>query len=128
MREKLEQLLNNAYSPYYHFRVASIVVTKDGSEFNGVNVENASPASGVCAERNAINNAIAAGYKKGDFRVLYVMVEGDKISYPCFVCRQTISEFFDMNDDIIVYTKGGLEDKKKVSDLIVYPFDKEDLK
>lgn len=51
MREKLVSLLENSYSPYSHFRVAAIVVMKDGSEFRGVNVENASYGATICAER-----------------------------------------------------------------------------
>lgn len=127
MREKLEKLIENAYSPYYHYRVASIVVTNDGKEFSGVNVENASPASGTCAERNAIYSAITGGYKKGDFKAIYLMVEDEKIAFPCFVCRQTISEFFDLNADLYLYTKGGLEESKKMNDIIQYPFDLENL-
>lgn len=127
MKEKLKELLNNAYTPYYHFPVASIVVTKDEKEFSGVNVENASPGSGVCAERNAINSAITAGYKKGDFKTLYIMTKAEEISYPCFVCRQELEEFFDVDADIMSYTESGLEDHKKVSDLVVFPFDKESL-
>ena len=42
MKEKLLELLNNSYSPYSNFRVAAIALMKDGTEFNGVNVENAS--------------------------------------------------------------------------------------
>ena len=53
MKERLEELLKNAYSPYYNFKVAAIVVTKDGNLFGGVNVENANGTS-ICAERNAI--------------------------------------------------------------------------
>ena len=63
MKEKLEKVLKNAYSPYYNFKVGSIVVMKDGSEFIGVNVENANGTS-ICAERHAIGSAIAHGYKK----------------------------------------------------------------
>ena len=40
MKEKLINLLNNSYSPYSNFKVACIVVMKDGKEFTGVNVEN----------------------------------------------------------------------------------------
>ena len=32
MREKLENVLKNAYSPYYNFKVGCIVVMKDGKE------------------------------------------------------------------------------------------------
>ena len=67
MVEKLKKLLNNAYSPYYKFPVAAIAIMNDGSEFCGVNVENANGTS-ICAERNAIANAVAHGYKKGDFK------------------------------------------------------------
>ena len=33
-----------------------------------VNVETSSPAAGICAERNALYSAIAAGYKKGEIK------------------------------------------------------------
>ncbi len=78
MKEKLIKLLSNSYSPYSKFRVASIAVMKDGKEFCGVNVENASYGASICAERNAINSAIAAGYKKYDFESLYVMCDNQK--------------------------------------------------
>lgn len=63
MKEKLLELLNNSYSPYSKFRVAAITLMKDGTEFNGVNVENASYGGAICAERSAIVSAISAGYK-----------------------------------------------------------------
>ena len=83
MKEKLIKLLENSYSPYSNFRVASIVVMKDGREFNGVNVENASYGATICAERSAILSAISNGYKKGDFKSLYVMCDSDKIGMCC---------------------------------------------
>ena len=61
MKDKLKELLNSSYSPYSHFRVASIVVMKDGREFRGVNVENASYGATICVERSAIVSAISAG-------------------------------------------------------------------
>ena len=70
MREKLTELLKNSYSPYSKFPVAAIVVMKDGREFSGVNVENASYGATICAERSAIVSAISHGYKKGDFKEL----------------------------------------------------------
>ena len=55
----------------------------------GVNVELANGSS-ICGERNAINAAIAAGYKKGDFAKIYVMLSNGEIGWPCFACRQTL--------------------------------------
>ena len=50
MKDKLLKLLENSYSVYSHFPVAAIVVAKDGREFNGVNVEDASTRAGSCAD------------------------------------------------------------------------------
>ncbi len=127
MKEKLTNLLNNSYSPYSKFRVSAICVMKDGVEFSGVNVENASYGATICAERTAILSSIAAGYKKGDFDKLYVMVDSDKISSCCFMCRQVITEFFDKESDIILMNKLGEEKIYKVKDLCPVPFDEGDL-
>ena len=121
------KLLNNAYSPYYKFPVASIVVMKDGREFSGVNVELANGTS-VCAERNAIAAAITAGYKKGDFAKLYVMLDNGEIGWPCFACRQAFLEFFDNITPIISVSRKGEEESHTVTELCPYDFDAEDLK
>ena len=128
MREKLIKLLENSYSPYSNFKVAAILLTKDGKEFNGVNVENASYGAAICAERSAIVSAISNGYKKYDFDKLYVMVSGNKLSTCCFICRQVISEFFEKDREIVLMSKDGEEKIYKVSELCPYPFDEGDLK
>ena len=128
MREKLIKLLENSYSPYSNFKVAAILLTKDGKEFIGVNVENASYGAAICAERSAIVSAISNGYKKYDFDKLYVMVSGSKLSTCCFICRQVISEFFEKDRDIVLMSKDGEEKIYKVSELCPYPFDEGDLK
>ena len=125
MKEKLEKVLQNAYSPYYHFKVAAIVVTKDNKEFIGVNVENANGTS-ICAERNAIDSAVAHGYKKGDFKTIYVMLE-KSMGTPCFACRQVILEFFDKKDNIICIDREGNTKSYTVEELCPYPFSSEDL-
>ena len=127
MEESLKRLLKNSYSPYSGFKVAAIALMKDGKSFGGVNVENASFGATVCAERVAINSAIASGYKKGDFDRLYVMVDSDKIISCCFMCRQVITEFFPKDAEIIEMGKNGKMEKHTVSELCPYPFDKSDL-
>lgn len=128
MKEKLLNLLNNSYSPYSKFRVASIVVMKDGNEFNGVNVENASYGATICAERSAIVSAISAGYKRYDFKELYVMCDSSKISSSCFICRQLIEEFFDKDANVTFMSNKGESKTYKVSEICPVPFDDEDLK
>lgn len=128
MKEKLLNLFHNSYSPYSNFQVASIAVMKDGKEFNGVNVENASYGAAICAERVAITSAVAAGYKKGDFKEIYVMCNNEKIGMSCMICRQVISEFFDKDSKVIAMNPSGLEEIHTVEELCPYPFSDEDLK
>ena len=128
MKDKLLELLNNSYSPYSNFRVSAIAVMKDGKEFYGVNVENASYGVCNCAERSAIYGAISNGYKRYDFEKLYVMCDTDKLGTPCFICRQVISELFEKDKEIICITNKGEERVFKVSELCPYPFDDETLK
>ena len=126
MREKLIDLLNNSYAKYSKFRVSCICVMNDNKEIHGVNVENASFGATICAERVAITSAIAAGYKKGDFKEIYIMVDSQKIGTPCFVCRQVISEF--VSDEVKVFLYSRNDDKiLTVKDLCPYPFNEDNL-
>lgn len=127
MREELIKLLDRAYAPYSKFHVSCIVIMKDGTKISGVNVENASYGAAICAERNAITTAISMGYKKGDFDKIYVMVSGEKLSTPCFMCRQVITEFFDKDSEVILVGRNGDSATYKVSEMCPYPFDSEDL-
>lgn len=78
----------NAYAPYSNFTVGAAVQTSDGTVFSGCNVENASNGLTVCAERNALGAAVAAGHR--DFKRLVVTSNGGVM--PCGACRQVIWE------------------------------------
>ena len=127
MREKLLKLLDNSYSPYSNFRVAAIAVMKDGREFFGVNVENASYGASVCAERSAILSAISNGYKRYDFDKLYIMCDNDKIGMSCFLCRMVISELFERDREVIAMNPKGDTEIHTVEELCPYPFSDKDL-
>ena len=127
IKDELLDLLNNAYAPYSNFKVASIVVMKDGKTFKGVNVENASYGATICAERNAIISAITSGYKKGDFDSIYVMASSGKFASPCFLCRQLLVEFFDPMCKVILMNNEGMEKVYTVTNLTPLPFSSEDL-
>ena len=122
-----KEAMKNAYAPYSKFQVGAALLAKDGRVFTGCNVENASYGAAICAERNAITTAIAMGYKKGDFNKIHVMVSGEKLSTPCFVCRQVITEFFDKDSEVILVGKNGESKTYKVSEMCPYPLDSEDL-
>jgi len=128
MQDKLLSLLQNSYSPYSKFRVACIILMKDGKEYTGINVENASYGASICAERVAILKAVSDGYRKKDFKELHVMCDSHKISSCCFMCRQVISEFFEDNASIILYNNSGDTKEYSVSELCPVPFSEDDLK
>ncbi len=129
MIEKLLELHKNSYVPISNYPVSAIVVTKDGKEYPGVNVEDASTRAGTCAERTAIFTALTAGVKKGSFKELHVMTSSTKtIGMPCFVCRQMISEVFDKDAKIICYNTNGESVCHTVEELCPYPFGEDDLR
>lgn len=127
MEEKLKELLNNSYANYSNFKVSAILYTKDGREFYGVNVENASYGATICAERSAIVNAISNGVKKDEFSKIAIMNSSEKIVTPCFICRQVFQEMFSPDMPVICFNKSGNNITYKVSDLCSFPFGKEDL-
>lgn len=128
MKEKLLELQKNSYSPYSNFPVSAIVVAKDGREFAGVNVEDASYRAGACAERVAIFNALTSGVKKGEFKEINVMVSSGEIGEPCFVCRQMFIELFDQDITIRCWATTGEYKDFTLEELCPHPFDSEDLK
>ncbi len=127
MFEKLKEKLNNAYTPISNFNVSSCVVTKDGKEYFGVNVEDASTRAGTCAERAALFNAITDGVKKGEFKEINVLTSSSKTSTPCFVCRQMISELLDKDCIVRCFNLDGGFDEYTVEELCPVPFEEEDL-
>ena len=125
MKEKLIKLLDNSYAPYSKMRFACIVETDKGNFYEGVNVENASYGATVCAERNAIFNAVSHGEKK--FKALYLMTSSDNICYPCNLCKQVFLEFFDNDVIFNIMTKSGKMEVLSFGQLMKTTFTKEDL-
>lgn len=82
----------NAYSPYSGYKVGAAIRTKDGKYFGGCNVENSSYGGTVCAERVAIQSAIAA-CGKIEIAEILVITDANPPWPPCGLCRQVIAEF-----------------------------------
>ncbi len=82
-----------AYCPYSRFNVGAAVLTDAGEIFSGCNVENASYGLTICAERNAIFQAVAGGNGALSIRAVVVFTPTARPTAPCGACRQVINEF-----------------------------------
>ncbi len=92
--EVATQALTKAYAPYSQFRVGAALLTATGKIYAGCNIENVSYGLGVCAERNAIANAIIAeGSDIIEIEAIAVINSQNVPCSPCGACRQVIWEF-----------------------------------
>ncbi len=112
--ELAKQAARNAYSPYSGFKVGSAVLGKDGRMFAGCNVENASYSLTLCAERNAIFSAVAAGCRT--FTAIAIYVDSDELFPPCGACRQVIYEFGE--EIVVIYANRNSIHKSDISRLL----------
>jgi cytidine deaminase len=105
---------DRAYAPYSGFRVGAACVTASGRIYTGSNVENASYGLTICAERNAVFQAVAAGDR--DLRALVVYTPTRDPTPPCGACRQVMCEFGEQivviacceNETVLESTSGKL--------------------
>ncbi len=85
--ERAEEVAKRAYAPYSNYNVGAVVRTRDGREFEGVNVENAAYPLGICAEKSALVAAATAGVRPGELEAIGVTAS------PCGGCRQWLAEW-----------------------------------
>ena len=95
--ERAERIKQNAYAPYSNFLVGAVLRARDGTLFDGVNVENAAYPLGVCGEKTAYVTAVTQGYKPGDFDLIVINAS------PCGGCRQWLVE---MGVERVVFRNG----------------------
>ena len=116
----------NAYAPYSRFRVGAALLTRGGLVIPGCNVENVSFGLTICAERVAVNNAIAQGAR--DFLAVAIVAGTPQATPPCGMCRQGLYEF---SPDLIVVLPpspaGGEPELTRLRDFLPRGFGPHDL-
>lgn len=109
--EKLCELaieaMGHAYVPYSGYKVGAALLCKDGTVYQGCNIENASYSPTNCAERTAFFKAVYDG--KREFTDIAVCGGKDGnitgAFPPCGVCRQVMREFCE--DDFRIHMVGA---------------------
>ena len=116
-----------SYSPYSKFAVGAALLCKDGKVFVGANVENSSYPLCMCAERNALYNAMMNGYSKNDFVALAIVADTPEVCSPCGACRQVISELFPKDGVIVLANLKDAYKETNIEQLLPLAFSGDDL-
>ncbi|EQC46594.1 cytidine deaminase [Bacteriovorax sp. Seq25_V] len=121
--ELAKKTRNNAYAKYSNFFVGSAISIKGVEKlYGGCNVENISFGATICAERNAILNAVAENGKI-EIEFVVVCVDTNPVTVPCGMCLQVISEFCKADTPIYLGDLNGIQKTMKFNELLPAPFD-----
>lgn len=120
-----KEAMKNAYVPYSHFKVGAALLAKDGTVFQGCNIENASYGATNCAERTAIFKAVSEGYR--EFEKIAVVASSGDYASPCGICRQVLFEFLPEGKVILDSEEKGMV-TYTVRELLPFGFSEADIK
>ena len=121
--EKAKDMTEFSYAPYSKFLVGASILYESGNVYGGCNVENSSYGLSLCAERNAISNAVAHGEKSAPMAIAIVS-SNRKMCPPCGACRQWLAEFKhkDIDIKVILEDENGKPTVYNSSDLLPLDF------
>ncbi|MDO5027022.1 MAG: cytidine deaminase [Tissierellia bacterium] len=128
IQEDIKLALDNlkmSYSPYSNFSVSSVLVTKSGKRYAGVNIENAAFSPTICAERTSFAKAVSQGERDFDRIIILGGLDGKVEDYcsPCGVCRQVMMEFCDPETfDVVMAIDQDTYKVYKLKDLLPMGF------
>ena len=114
----------NAYAPYSGYPVGAAVLA-GGRIFAAANLENSSYPLSVCAERNAVAMAVAAGFRRID--AVGIVGGEDRPAAPCGGCRQVLAEFCPPDAPIIYQSADGQSVTSNMAALLPQAFGPADL-
>ena len=98
--------MGRAFAPVSGFSVGAAVLTDRGTIYPGCNTESVISGMGVCAERSAIDHAVACGEYR--YRAIAVTSRLEEPIAPCGMCLQYIGEFSQVADfDIAILMLGS---------------------
>lgn len=112
IRQAIEAM-GKAYTPYSGFKVGAALLAKDGTIYQGCNIENAAYTPCNCAERTAFFKAVSEGVREFEAICIVGGKDGVLTDYtaPCGVCRQVMMEFCEPDKFQIILAAGPEEYK-----------------
>lgn len=118
-----KEAAKNSYSPYSRFPVGACALYESGNYYIGCNIENSSYGLTLCAERNAISNAIASGENSKLLKVA-IYSPNSKKCFPCGACRQWMREFEKgQNIKIVLEDENSNPCLYNIEELLPYSFE-----
>ena len=119
-----QEAMMHAYSPYSGYKVGAALLCKDGTVYQGCNVENASYGGTNCAERTAFFKAVFDGHREFTAIAICGGKDGEitGIFPPCGICRQVMAEF--CGKDFLIYMIGANDtyEVKTLEELLPFGF------
>lgn len=115
LEKTARKVRERAYAPYSNFQVGAALESVSGKVFTGCNVENISYGLTICAERNAVFAAVAAGARS--FRRIVIVADSKEPVTPCGACRQVLSEFAE-NMEIISINLQSQKFRARLTELL----------
>ena len=129
LMELAKEAMLHAYAPYSGYKVGAALLCRDGTVYQGCNIENAAYGPTNCAERTAFFKAVYDGHR--DFEAIAVCGGKDGVIAgkfpPCGVCRQVMREFCRDDFKIILADQDSIA-SITLSALLPYSFSAGDLK
>ena len=120
-----------AYVPYSGYAVGAALLCRDGTVYQGCNIENAAFGPTVCAERVAVFKAVYDGQR--DFEAIAVVggKAGEEITGlfpPCGVCRQVLREFCGLDFKLYLGRENNKFESLTLGEMLPYSFSGTDMK
>lgn len=118
---KAKEASEKAYAPFSNFPVGAAILDDKGQIFSGCNVENSSYGLTICAERNAVFQAVAQQGPELKVIKAAIYTPTEAITPPCGACLQVLSEFAH-NLEIVISNQNGETKKFKLDELMPFRF------
>ena len=112
--------MKRSHSPYSHYPVGAALRARDGTVFQGCNIENASLGATICAERTALVKAVSEGVVEFD---AIAIATKDTPGWPCGICRQFLSEFSPDIRVLVTWGNGAHVEESTLGVLLPHQFE-----